>query len=142
MNQITKLPGRLMAFGLLLVACNNSIKDHISDELFAFLKNNCHTNERKNVVVYYFDGDCSFCIGQVIELEERYKKNKDTTAINIAKTRNPAYLRFQLKEENISPCIIVTADSTKYDSLVRTRFEFNKMYVVDKDNGITPFKLN
>ena len=139
---MTKLVIKIVVLSFIIGACNSKPRKQISDELFTFLNTSCQYHGKKNAVVYYFDGDCSFCIAQVIALEERFGKSKDTMAINIARTRNPAYLRFQLKESKISPCIIIPQDSTHIDTLIRKQFEFDKMYVIDDGKNIESFKLN
>lgn len=133
---------KIVALSFVLGACSSNPKKQISDELFTVLKKSCQHEAKKNVVVYYFNGDCSFCIAQVIELEERFGKNQDTMVINIAKTKNPAYLRFQMKESKIMPCMVLTTDSTHNDTLIRNQFEFDKMYLIDGNKNIEPFKLN
>ncbi len=141
MRQIKGVLGTLLVFGFILGACRSTPQNQVTDELYTFLQNNCHSIKQKNIVTYYFDGDCSFCIGQIIELEERYEKKQDTMVICIAKTRNSAYLRFQLKEHNISPCLIIMNDSTRYDSLIQKQFVVNKTYVIGKDHEVVPFSL-
>lgn len=129
----------IFCLGIILLACNAAPKVKISNGLYSYLNGNCHEEDKKNRVVYYFDGDCSFCIGRVIELDERFRNSKDTMSINIALTRNPAYLKFQLKERNISPCVIISTNATEYDTLIRKEFELNKIYLIDKDQEISQF---
>lgn len=87
-------------FTMLLVSCTNSTVDNQSQvlRLLELLEDEDFSiNFTEGLVIYYFDGDCSFCINKLIELSKVHNEN----LLAISKVEDPSIFRFTINEAKI-----------------------------------------
>lgn len=90
------------------IGCNKSSNEYISPDLLDQLNNVCPNSEDSNKVIYYFNGDCSVCFANMVEIEKRFAFQSNTKMIMIAKTEDPRLFNYLLEGFTINACVIIT----------------------------------
>ena len=85
-------------------------KTLLSEEGYRQVLRDCPAVAGQNLTLYYFDGDCSFCVGKVADLEKSTAATHDSKAVFIAKTHDPSILQFNIKQFGIRSCLIIEKD--------------------------------
>jgi predicted DCC family thiol-disulfide oxidoreductase YuxK len=96
-----------------------------------------------NSLIYYFDGDCSMCIGKVKYIETKELPKKALKLIFIARTQNPALLEFNTKSLSIKSSIYIEkhnefAQVLKFDGII----ELNRDKIIVPNAYNTPGGFN
>lgn len=117
---------------ILLISCTNSKVDNQSQalKLLELLENEDITiNFTEELVVYYFDGDCSFCLNKLIELNKVHKEN----LLAISKVEDPLIFKFTINEAQVDlKGRIVIVRNNDFDQILI----LNSVYVFDIRNDI------
>ena len=91
-------------------SCQNSHiqkkQEKISADGYQKIIGVCPDAARKNILLYYFDGDCAICLGKASYIE-KYAIAHRLKPVLIAKTLNPAVLQYNIKNLNIQTCILI-----------------------------------
>ncbi|GAB2626015.1 hypothetical protein [Belliella aquatica] len=79
-----------------------------------------------NNIIYYFDGDCSFCIDKLKQLNEKY----DEKLLAIAHVGDLIVFNYMIKENtpNLQNRLIVV-ENDKFDKILL----LNSVYIVNKE---------
>jgi hypothetical protein len=98
----------------LVCACRNSngqrnITENISGVTYQKILKICPSENRDELLVYYFDGDCSICLAKASYVE-KYAQTHHLKPILIAKTLNPTEFQLNLSKLNIRACVHIEAN--------------------------------
>ncbi|MBN9382441.1 MAG: hypothetical protein J0H74_16855 [Chitinophagaceae bacterium] len=81
--------------------------------------------------IYYFDGDCAFCIAKALEIEHSATKAPGTSAVFVARTGTPDILTYNFRNTGITSPLIIDRDS-----LFAHYFQLNEITNIDKAGRI------
>lgn len=81
--------------------------------------------------IYYFDGDCAFCIAKALEIDHSAAKAPGSRAVFIARTGNPDILIYNFRNTGITSPLIIDKDS-----LLGHYFQINEVVKIDKTGRI------
>ena len=90
-----------------LSACNFARKDYMNKSEYDTIINLNPKNKNADLVIYYFDGDCSLCIAKVRYIEKVLKNNRYVKLLFIAKTLNPDILKFNLNNIKLKSYVFI-----------------------------------
>lgn len=96
----------------------------------------CPELKGKKYLVYYFDGDCSFCIAKILNVQKEAAGKKEYGVLLVARTFNPELLAFNLKQYKISSCIIYEKHNDFNNELM-----INHVMCVEKNREIFLYDL-
>ncbi len=100
------------AFFLMLSLSNCGVakKDYLQPAAYEKMLAIDNSLKGKDLLVYYFDGDCSFCIAKLITMEK--ENNKDgARRVYIAKTSDPVVFSFNIKENGVTAPVYIDNDN-------------------------------
>lgn len=137
MKKILEIVSILYAFfwGTVFSGCNgDSSKIKLNQSAYEKIAADCPGLINKNIIIYYFDGDCGFCIAKAVEIDNDEKNKQDIRLVLIAKTNNPSTLSVNLKENHLSACMLIEKDNF-FDQYLK----FNELIRVDKNLTISSY---
>src|ERR1700744_3309163 len=121
---------------VLAISCNAPApKEIMNKSLYERVAGLCPGPAKNDLVIYYFDGDCTMCLAKERFIEQKLKNKNSIRPVFIAKTRNPRSVEFTLHSLNIASCVYVEKDNEFEKTL-----NFLKIVKVDKDRSITNFE--
>jgi|GEM_PF-2967628 len=127
---------KLCVLLLLLPGCNapvNRMNNTTYNELSTLLSG----FKGNNSLIYYFDGDCSICIGKVKYIESNELKKGEFNLFFIARTRDPAMLKFNTDALKIKSHITIEKNDEYANAL-----KFNEIIMIKEDKVIVPNSYN
>ncbi len=95
------------------------------------IQSKCPSIKGKDLLVYYLDGSCSFCISKADEIEKSLKANTKKAAVFVATTQNANVTLFNFEQANIKSCIIID-DSARFEKFL----PLNSVTLVKPDGEI------
>lgn len=123
----------LLASICFLSSCRQKNKDNkqlLDQQIYDTLVSQCPNIAGKAMQLYYFDGDCSFCIGKVLELEgQRSKEGK--MGLFIARTNNVIATRAVFKGAPVKSCILYD-EKGRYEKYMQV----GMIYLIDEEKHI------
>lgn len=107
-------------------------KSFLDNKVYTDASRQCSSIVNSTFIVYYFNGDCAFCIGKGIDIENNAGNKK---VIFIANTRKPDILRYTFKEAKIKGCLVIDS-SNVYSNVLK----LDEIIYVNKDRSIASRK--
>jgi hypothetical protein len=104
---------KLLTFGFVLTvamffACKQDPKAIMDATTYEQIGRFCPaSSDRKDWIVYYFDGDCSMCIAKVKYIQNKVADSLGLKPVFIAQTLNPEILKFNLSTAGINSCVYI-----------------------------------
>lgn len=87
--------------------CKHYSSQYLNVKTYSKLTGTCNGLKNKDLIVYYFDGDCGICLAKVNFLEKKYRSNESLNLLFIARTFNPDVLKYNLTTQKISSCVYI-----------------------------------
>lgn len=121
---------------IVLIGCNynSASKMYIEPKDYNDIIMQCPSLKASNIIVYYFNGDCSICVGKILQVEHDLKKSMNAEALYIAKTSDPSFLTYSLKRNHITSCVII---ENKKDTSMQKYFKLDEFYIIDKNREVS-----
>lgn len=113
----------------LVNGCSPKPKNPINPEVYNAVVKSCPANTRK-ISLYYLNGDCSFCVGKALDLEQQNAGDTEMQTVLIAKTGNLEATKL-LFADRIKSCILYDT-SGHYDKLIG----IGKIYTLSRSGDI------
>ncbi|WCT13773.1 hypothetical protein [Mucilaginibacter jinjuensis] len=135
-----KFPSQLilLIFWSLACACRNGSgqqnkTENISGDIYRKILKICPSENQEELLVYYFDGDCSMCLAKASYVE-KYAQTHHLRPILIAKTLNPTGFRLNLSKLNVRACVRVE-ENREFENKV----DFMKVTKISTDLHVENF---
>ena len=136
MKRIIDLTCLINCIIALFISCNSVKQKQFSSSTYASLSAKCGHKNTSDVLIYYFDGDCSFCFSKIKFLSDAYKSQSNVELIFIAKTLNPLIFKHNFNKLNVRGCIYINNDHS-FDKTVK----INDILVVRPDLSYKEYEI-
>jgi hypothetical protein len=100
--------------------CTSKSQDSVSyldKNTYEKLMNLCPDKNISDLIVYYFDGDCSICLGKAREVDSLCRQIQSTRVVFIAKAINPAIFIPRWNGLKIRSCVYIERNNEFEKSL-------------------------
>lgn len=130
---------RFIIFVFLLVllfhsGCKHHSSKYLDAKTYSKLVGTCSNLKNKDLIVYYFDGDCGICLAKVNFLEKKYSSNENLNLLFIARTFNPDILKYNLTTQKIRSCVYIEHQNEfekalKFDNVIELNTDRSYRYI-------------
>jgi len=103
---------------------------YLDQKVYKNLLTLCPKKNNASLIVYYFDGDCAFCLAKA-KAVETYSASHNLKPILIAKTLNPETFQFNIDKLKITSCVTVEKGNEYEKDL-----PFIKVTKIDSDRAM------